>query len=429
VKNKFQFLSLSQGGGKAQFTMMLPFGGTSLSLDAMRDSVLAQIRLAAAKPGEQTESLGLGVASQYGAQPAPISFDTVDQLLPKETDYYFKDYRAISASIAPCYALDFSTPGVLEAAVDLLKGQTVYKDHYFYSVDGWVGAVSEAAWDAEGKDSGGIAGINARLKLDAKKDPMLVRGVAMQPPAVHSCSVTVMFEFEYSHPKLVEEGSFWRLLGEEVESEIVRLVVTLIIGFWEISLVFQGAQEENKQLPALPSIPGDVEIDDAEAELGRKDKKNMTAGDARPTTQKEGRQTVKVTDARKLTLGITHEGEDVPDEIVLSRAETLAAEASVGAALTSSMRTECLRLAKLAELGNEEGTLPDALTGTINDASGARLDGLTQMYRERAEQRFPQTCQSCGSQNVAGRSSVEDRTGQPNAGATTPAKPLPVSIH
>ena len=79
---------------------------------------------------------------------------------------------------------------------------------------------------------------------------MLVRGVAMEPPAIHSASVTVLFEFDFSHPDLVEEGRFWQLLGEEVEGEIVRLIVTTILGYWEISLVFQGAQEENKQLPA-----------------------------------------------------------------------------------------------------------------------------------------------------------------------------------
>ncbi|HEX8097603.1 MAG TPA: hypothetical protein VF507_06185, partial [Pyrinomonadaceae bacterium] len=250
MKNRFKFLSMSAAGGKAQFTMMLPFGGAHLSVEAaMRERILADIRLAAAEPGKQFESMGVGRASQYGAQPANISFDTVEELLPKPEDYYYKDYRAISATLAPCYGLDFSKPGVLEAAVPMLKGQTVYKDHWFYSVDGWVGVVSEAAWDAKGDQvGGGTAGINAKLKLDSKKDPMLIRGVAMEPPAVHSCSVTVLFEFEFSHPDLVEQGRFWQLLGEEVEGQIVRLVVTAVLGFWELSLVFQGAQEENKQV-------------------------------------------------------------------------------------------------------------------------------------------------------------------------------------
>ncbi len=62
----------------------------------------------------------------------------------------------------------------------------------------------------------------------------------------------MLFEFDFSHPDLVEQGRFWQLLGEEVEGQIVRLIVTVILGFWEISLVFQGAQEENKQQPPRP---------------------------------------------------------------------------------------------------------------------------------------------------------------------------------
>jgi len=413
VKNKFKFTSLSLTGGKAQFTMMLPFGGTQLSLEAaMREALLAEIRLAATEVGKQTESLAVGVSSQWGAQPAPIDFETVDELLPKETDYYYKDYRAISATLAPCYGLDFSKPGVLEASVEKLKGQTVYKDHYFHSVDGWVGVVSEASWDAKGENAGGISGINARLKLDAKKDPMLVRGVAMSPPAIHSCSVTVLFEFDFSHPELVEQGRFWHLLGEEVDGQIVRLVVTVILGYWEISLVFQGAQEENKQQPATPSIPDDVVTDD-EAELGMRDKKRMGAS---PDTREE-RKTVKLNALRKQGLGITAEGEEFPDEQVLSIVDGLVSQAAVGAALTTSRRVECLRVATLAECGAADGQLDATLAKIINASQGDDLEGLIKLYSAKAESRFPHTCQSCGTK-TEGRSSVEERAGLPDAGQT-----------
>jgi hypothetical protein len=414
VKNKFKFLSLSAKGGRAQFTLMQPFAGAP-PLDAMRDQILARIRLAAAAVGEEVAGLGVGRVSQYGAQPAPIQFETVDQLLPKETDFYYKDYRAISQSIAPCYALDFSTPGVLEKSVGMLKGQTVYKDHYYWSVDNWVGAISDSRWDAEGNDAGGIPGINVTLKLDSKKDPMLVRGVAMTPPAVHSTSSTVFFEFEFSHPKLVEEGRFWQLLMEEVDGELVRLIVTAILGYWEQSLVFQGAQDENKQLPAPEGADDLIEdnVEDEQEERGMRARpigaeKNFKAGTTRPT-QKEGRTTVKVTDAQKQLLGITHEGNDVPDEMVLQVAGSLASRAQVADELLSGARAECLRIAKLAVLGSAEGQLPEALAGVINGADHKTLAGLTAMYTQDAAKKFPQTCQSCG-QQTSTRSSIEDKT-------------------
>ena len=398
MKNKFKFLSLSATGGTAQFTMMLPFVGSQLSMEAaMREAILTQIKLAASEVGKQTESLGAGVASQWGAQPAPIAFDTVDQLLPKETDYYYKDYRAISATLSPCYGLDFSKPGVLKESVEMLIGQTVYKDHYFHSVDGWVGVISGATWDEAGAQAGGIAGINAKLKLDSKKDPMLVRGVAMTPPAVHSASVTVFFEFEFSHPDLVEEGRFWQLLMEEVGGQLVRLIITKIRGYWELSLVFQGAQEENKQLPA-----------------GGVDKEQMSAGGGNENQQIQRSETVKLSAELRKMLGLPDTiGEDVPDAVLLPALEKLGVQVQAGATLMENARLECKRVAKLAVLGSEEGTLPEVLEAIINEADATKLTNLTAMYTAQAASRFPNS----------GRSSVDDAEAVHQAGGVQ-KKPL-----
>lgn len=423
MKNKFQFLSLSNKGGKAKFRLMQPFGETGRALAmGMREALLADIRVAATKLGEEVESLGVGVASQYGAQPAPITFTNVSELLPKPTDYYYKDYRALSATLAPCYGLDFSTPGVLEAAVQMLKGQTVYKDHWFYSVDNWVGVVSESAWDGKDDAGVGVPGINAKLKLDSVKDPMLIRGVACEPPAVHSCSVTVLFEFEFSHSDLVEQGRFWQLLGEEVEGEIVRLIVTAILGFWELSLVFQGAQDENKQLPA--TVPVNVDSDNSEAELGQQ---GMGTS---PQQQREGSQTVKLTVELKQKLGLgDHQGEDVPDAVLLPALTRTTELAATGETLLTNARAECLRLATLAE-GGPDSPLPEPIANMINKASAQEITELTKMYEERAAAQFTHTCEKCGAQmSAVTRSSVEkdDST----AGTTQQmSKPLPrVTLH
>jgi hypothetical protein len=407
VNNKFKFLSLSATGGKAQFTMMLPFGGAHLSLEAViRDAILAQIKLAASKVGEEITSMGVGQVSQYGAQPAPIAFNTVDELLPKESDYYYKDYRAISATLSPCYGLDFSKPGVLKESVEMLAGQTVYKDHCFYSVDYWVGVVSGVTWDEKGADVGDIPGINAKLKLDSKKDPMLIRGVACEPPAVHSVSVTVLFEFEFSHPDLAEEGRFWQLLMEEVGGQLVRLIVTKIHGYWEISLVFQGAQEENKQLPASGV-----------------DKEQMSA-DGGSILQTQRSETVKLTPEQRALLGLSDTvAEDVPETILLPALTQLGARAQAGDALMETARAECRRVARLAILGSEEGTLPPAIDSLVNKADVTELAGLTADYNRQVALRFPN----------GGRSSVEETAVVHQAGgieqptqAAKPVKPVPV---
>jgi hypothetical protein len=404
VKNKFKFLSLSATGGKAQFRMMLPFGGsTQLALEeTMREAILAEIRIAALEPGKETESLG--IVSQMSGQPAPIQFNTVEDLLPKETDYYYTDFRAISAAMAPCYGLDFSKPGVLEASVPMLTGQTVYKDHIFWSVDRWVGVVQQSSWDAKGADAGGVPGINARLKIDSKKDPWLVRGLAMEPPAIHSTSVTVPFEFDFSHPDLVEQGRFWSLLGEEVGGEIVRLIVTKILAYWELSLVWNGAQEENKQLPASEA---------SDAGLSANLAQDKDAGGGNPNTQRS--ETVKLSEQMRKMLGLPDTvGEDVPDAMLLPALTQLGERATVGDALLENARAECLRVATLAE-GGAEKQLPEPIAAMIKKATGAELSALTDMYTTRAASLFTQTCSKCGTQmSAAVRSSVEQNTDDPS---------------
>jgi hypothetical protein len=407
VKNKFQFLSLTRSGGKAQFTMMMPFGGQHLSLDAaMREAIFANIRAAAAEPGKQTESLGVGSASQ-AAPTSPANFETLEDLQPKEADYIYRDFRAISAAPFNCYGLDFSKPGVLKASTPLLANQTVYKDHIYWSVDRWIGVISESAWDEAGAQSEGVAGINVKLKLDWKKDPWTARGLLMEPPAIHSFSVTLLFEFDYSHPDLVEEHRFWSMLGEEVNGQVVRLIVTKIIAYWEGSLVFQGADEYAKQLPGAD---------------GAGASQSSTAGAQGPTPQQEERTTVKLTAEQKQRLGIAAEGEEFPDAVVLGALEGLAAQAQAGSVLLGARRAECLRVATLATLGSEEGELTPALKNVIERSQGEDLEGLITMYSEQAADRFPTTCQSCQKPVKLTRSSVEGSAAVEQAGGVRPAR-------
>ena len=414
MKQDFLFLSLSQKGGTAQFKMRLPFDGqTQASYEAaMRATIVSQIKAAAAQ-GEQSPDMGM--VSQMPAQAAPAPFETLEELTPKDGDYIFKNFRAISAAPINCYGLDFSTPGVLEASTPLLQAQTVYKDHIFWSVDRWVGVVSKSAWDAKGEQSGGVSGINVELKIDWRKDVWVARGLMMTPPAIHSASVTVLFEFEYSHPDLFAEGNFWRMLGEEVDGQIVRLIVTKIIGYWELSLVFQGADELAKQLL------DDTQTGEGSDELGAKRKKEMDAGGGNPTTQRS--ETVKLNEQLRKMLGLPDtQGEDVTDAVLLPALSQLGERAQAGDALVEAERTECLRVAKLAIVGSGEGELPEAFTSIINSAGHKELAGLTQEYTKQAAAKFPQTCQSCGTQ-MSGRSSIEPAQAVEQAGGVQ-KKPL-----
>lgn len=408
---KLPFEIISMDARTAKVRMLMPCGDAAFDARQQSDGGTARAgqSLTGALAARRRASMDDGATPQ---------FTSAADIAPKDGDFVYKNFRALSQTLVKCYSLDYSTPGVLEDAVSQLAGQTVYKNHYFYDVEKWVGVITQSTWDAAGEQSGGVPGINVEIAVDALMNPRIARGLTMKPPAIHSFSLTVMFTFEFSHPDLVEQGRFWSLLGEEVEGEIVRLIVTKILQVWEGSLVFQGADELAKQLP-----DDEDEFDEEDdVELSARRSQSRSAGTTRQTTQK-GTGTVKVSQERKTTLGITHEGEDVPDEIVLQRAEALAAQAASGAQLLADAQAECRRVATLAVVGSKEGQLPDAIASTINKAEGAELAGLTKFYTEQAAARFPQTCQSCG-KPTTGRSSVEDSAAVEQAGGVRRQKPV-----
>ncbi|HEY9286274.1 MAG TPA: hypothetical protein VIP46_22675, partial [Pyrinomonadaceae bacterium] len=348
------------------------------------------------------------------AQAAP-AFETFEDVMPKEGDYIYPLFRALSQTIIEGHWLDFTTPGVLEASVPLLERQTVYKNHNFYDVEKWLGVVNQAAWDATGEQTGGVPGINVELKIDWKVNPLIARGLLMEPPAIHSVSVTVIADYDYSHPELIEKGfwAFYDMLGEEVNGEIVRFIVTKITAYWEISLVFQGADTNAKF--------GDMAETARESFTPREQARPAHHATARPSTEsltapaaagpgRNGGNTVKLPANLRATLGITgeHADDEVPDELVSAALTTLNTQAEAGRTLLDSARAECLRVATLAEAG-AEGTLPSAIADIIAGADAPRLANLTQLYQQKVAGKFPASCQDCGSTNVVGRSSVEAR--------------------
>jgi len=346
----------------------------------------------------------------------------VQQGRPVLTDerYVYKDFRALSQTLLPNRGLDFSTAGVLEAAVPMLAGKTVYPNHEFTDINNWVGVVAASSWDASAVN--GAPGINCQIKLDAFLNYRIACGVMMTPPAINAMSLTVMFEFEYSHPQMAanDRWKFFDLLGEEVDGEIVRLIVTKIVEIWEASLVFLGEDRLAK------GIEGDDPDEDPDADP---DFAEMSARKPAETPANSNEEkTMKLTKEEKAQLGIEFDGEDVPEADVvkaglalktkvdeLSDAEKIAelkANAEAGKAYIEKQRTEVTRLATLAECkaDDDKAELPKVVADHIAAASFDTLVELEQHYQAKVGDKFK-------------RSSVEDpaaieAAGGVNLGAT-----------
>lgn len=398
---------------RAKVNLMIPFGRSYESPQPSAE-VLAAMASFSARGANRTESLQPGSADSINPG---LTFNDV---APQETDYIFPKFRALSAVLIPGYFIDFSQGTVLKDSMPLLNEQTIYCDHIYWRTREWVGAVNSVAWD-ETPDIAGGPGINTQMKVDWRKAPDIARGLLMKPPAVKAVSCTVDFEWDASHPDLLEKRIFWQSLGENIDGQIVRLIATLILDYYEISFVYKGANPGSNRM-----LPEDDEETDTEFSAGGKPAK-LNAGKPKLSLVEKEKTNVsiklKLTAEQKKKLGLeAYSGEELEESVVLAAVDsTIAAFESrlAGAtAIVDAERAEVLRLATLAEVNEKDGKLDATLSDIITKADASQLPGLKTLYAGRAEAKFTKTCQQCGSTNIATRSSVEDPPTQMKASDT-----------
>lgn len=188
--------------------------------------------------------------AQFGFWGGDIDYNTYypnldkSELTPKDEEFIEPMFRLLSETIVSknWNPTDFGQNGVLKASMKMLLGQTVNCDHET-NIGNAIGAVSQVMWQESYKDGSFTipAGINGILKIDGKANPRIVRGILMEPPSIHSNSVTVQFKWDKSHPQM-EDNEFYQKLGTyDSKGVMVRRIVTEIVRYLETSLVSHGA--------------------------------------------------------------------------------------------------------------------------------------------------------------------------------------------
>lgn len=188
--------------------------------------------------------------AQFGLFGGDIDYNTyypnldASELKPKDEEFIEPMFRLLSETIVSknWNPTDFSQNGVLKASMKLLLGQTVNCDHET-NIGNAIGSVSKVMWQEAYKDGAFVipAGINGILKIDGKANPRIARGILMEPPSIHSNSVTVQFKWDKSHPAM-EDNEFYMKLGTyDKDGNMVRRIVTEVVGYMETSLVSHGA--------------------------------------------------------------------------------------------------------------------------------------------------------------------------------------------
>ena len=169
--------------------------------------------------------------------------ETAETIKPEEADFIYPVFRLLSEVVVHKMTnpIDFRENEVLKNSMPMLNSLTVYSEHE-EMISNHLGVVLETFWQDSYKVNGVTvpAGINAVLKIDAKSNPKVARGILQEPPAIHSASVSVLYKWVKSHD--MDDNEFYAKLGNfDEKGNLVRKIVNDIILYTELSLVPHGA--------------------------------------------------------------------------------------------------------------------------------------------------------------------------------------------
>lgn len=194
------------------------------------------------KDGQDFASLGLFDTStpNYANYYPDV---TAEDLTPKDGEFIEPVFRLLSnVTVQSGYNPIHFPADVLKKSMYKLIGQTINIDHET-ALGNAIGSVKSVEWqNAYTKDGVKVpAGINGTLKIDGKSNPRIARGIMMDPPSIHSESVTVNFQWVKSHPNMSDEEFRNKLGSLDDKGKLVQKVASNILAYHEISLVAHGA--------------------------------------------------------------------------------------------------------------------------------------------------------------------------------------------
>lgn len=285
-------------------------------------------------------------------------------------DFFYCQFRALSKIIIPGHWIDLTKGDVLKNSTDMLLHQTVYPDHRT-SVLNWLGVVDSVEWD----DINNPPGINSSLKLDKSNDK-IIKGITMNPPAIHSVSVGMNFKWEKSHPEM-DNWDFWMNEGREIDGKIVCRIVTEIMGYDELSFVYQGGDPYAKKLWAIGGSD-ETKKEKEKGDVSLKLKKTVNA-----MIQNYCGYTINFGD--KNEVEISQEQFDAILTNLTAKVSELETEASIGREHLSQIRGEAEKNYRLLN----EGQVDEGLILLIQEANYPTLKALNSDYEKRLLEKFP----------------------------------------
>ena len=406
----------------------------------------------------------------------------VEDLKPKDGEFIFPVFRALSKTIVSKYfPIDFSHKNVLKKSMNKLVGQSINIDHET-AVGNAIGSVKEVFWQEAYKTSDNIevpAGINFVMMIDGKSNPRIARGIMMEPPSIHSNSVSIRFKWVPSH-NYEEKNEFFEKIGQyDDDGVLIRAIVSEIMSYPETSLVAHGADVfaqkigedgkiinpgyadsvyqfsadqtkvfniahiDYKELNIISekfnikeTIPIHLNIkDDLKNKQNNKNELNMDKEQLKKLALELGFKTGELTE-ENLTEKITGKVSNLEteksnlqtevDDLTNSKTEPLIslqdlavvkAEAVIGKSALSERITEALRLYKLCKADKAD----DNIINLINTSNYETANSFLEQYKTEATEKFQSTCKKCGtvvsmSSGIGSQENLVDADGNPIEG-------------
>lgn len=183
----------------------------------------------------------IGVESN-GITTVPVTGKTDNGM--EYTDFQF---RMLSKSYIKGHSVDFSEGDVLQSAVKLFSTK-IFRDH-LPLVENSIGVAMNPVWT----NSRGVPGVDATYRIFHEFGNGIVKRLMSDPPMLDSTSVGVVYTWRKSHPDM-SGMQFYERLGDSVNGQTVRVIVTKILEVPETSIVYSGADPDAKRLWNLGAL-------------------------------------------------------------------------------------------------------------------------------------------------------------------------------
>ena len=408
-----------------------------------------------------------------------------EDLTPKGEEFIEPMFRLLSATIVSknFNPTDFSNPGVLKSSMKMLLGQTVNCDHET-NIGNAIGSVSKVVWQEAYKEGNFEipAGINGVLKIDGKANPRIARGILMDPPSIHSNSVTVQFRWDKSHPEMDDRDFYEKLGTYDEKGNMIRRMVTEVVRYMETSLVSHGADYfaqkigadgkiinpeyakkawnsyseymgddsrqyffmDNKSYNFTSEVVDDtqstiIENPDSQKSINSNKmnqelkefldklfgKDMLTLGEGKESTQEEAISLIKSMVAENASLkeqktNLETEKTTLSEQVTQleSQVTSLKEMSDLGKSYVTSLREKAVADYKKIQGDKFDEKDPVFIMLNADTTPLVTLKGLQKSYEQRLEELFPMKCSHCGSTDFSRASSVVEDTDKPKEDTT-----------